>query len=402
MGRKPGGPTVGVRRYTLADGTTTETWSVRFRMPDGTRVRRTFATREEAEFEKARVALELSRTGASSPVAPAATERSEQPFVVSPTVAEFWETYIADARSRLAHSTVESYQGDFRRRVLPRFGDERMSAIRPRAISQWRAAMLAEGTGPESARRAMVLLQAMFTVAVEWGEVESNPVALVRKPRQGRDHAVQPLAPEAVEAVRAEFLHVGDLRSATLTAVLAYAGLRPGEALGLELRHVRGATILVERAVSDGHLKRQKTGRIYRTVDLLDPLAEDVAAWAAGGGPTGPDELLFPREDGGPWRKVDWDNWRNRQFAPATRRAGLGTPRPYDLRHSFASLLIREQRTSIVELAEQLGHAPTMTLSTYAHVFAEHRRAERVDVAEWIRRAREEAPALLRARRSTA
>ena len=26
--------------------------------------------------------------------------------------------------------------------------------------------------------------------------------------------------------------------------------------------------------------------------------------------------------------------------------AGLGTPRPYDLRHSFASLLIREQRVS--------------------------------------------------------
>ena len=32
--------------------------------------------------------------------------------------------------------------------------------------------------------------------------------------------------------------------------------------------------------------------------------------------------------------------------------AGLGRPRPYDLRHSFASLLIREQRASIVERAD--------------------------------------------------
>ena len=52
--------------------------------------------------------------------------------------------------------------------------------------------------------------------------------------------------------------------------------------------------------------------------------------------------------------------------------------------------MIREQRTSIVELAEQLGHAPTMTLNTYAHVFAEHRRAEPVDANEWIMRARVE------------
>lgn len=50
-------------------------------------------------------------------------------------------------------------------------------------------------------------------------------------------------------------------------------------------------------------------------------------------------------------------HWRNRQFAPALLAVGLGRRRPYDLRDSFASLLIREQRTSIVELANQLGHS---------------------------------------------
>lgn len=401
MGRKAGGPSVGVRRYELADGTTTETWSVRFRDPDGTRVRRTFATREEADFERARVALELSRHGSLAPVRPGPPETPMEHLCPSPTVAEFWETYLADARSRLARSTVQSYEGDYRRRLEARFGDVPMSEIKPRAVSQWRAALLADGTGQESARRAMVLLQAMFTVAVEWGEVETNPVALVRKPRQGRDHAVQPLTPEAVEAIRAEFLVVGDRRSATLTALMAYAGLRPGEALGLEARHVRGTTVLVEVAVSDGDLKRQKTNRAYRTVDLLEPLAEDVTAWVAGSGRR-PADMLFVRENGGPWLRDDWNNWRNRRFAPATTRAGLGTPRPYDLRHSFASLLIQEQRTSIVELAAQLGHAPTMTLNTYAHVYAEHRRSEPIDVNAWICRARREAPALLAARRATA
>jgi hypothetical protein len=32
-----------------------------------------------------------------------------------------------------------------------------------------------------------------------------------------------------------------------------------------------------------------------------------------------------------------------------------------------------------------------MTLNTYAHVFAEHRREQPVDITEWIERARDEA-----------
>lgn len=74
-------------------------------------------------------------------------------------------------------------------------------------------------------------------------------------------------------------------------------------------------------------------------------------------------------------------------------RVGLGEPSPYGLRHSFASLLIPEQRVSLVDLAEQLGHAPTMTLNTYAHVMSEYRRSAPVDVEEWIMRARRAAGA---------
>jgi integrase len=144
-------------------------------------------------------------------------------------------------------------------------------------------------------------------------------------------------------------------------SVLAYAGLRPGEALGLESRHVRDHTLLIEQAVNDGRLKRQKTNRIYRSVDLLVPLGEDLAERKTASRSRLQSALIFPRPDGDPWRTDDWNNWRNRHFHRAAARAGLGRPRPYDLRHAFASLLIREQRTSIVELAEQLGHAPTMT-----------------------------------------
>jgi hypothetical protein len=95
-------------------------------------------------------------------------------------------------------------------------------------VSEWRAQLLADGVGTEAVRHAMVLLQAIFTLAIEWGEAQTNPVSVIRKPRQGRHRAIEPLTPEAIESLRSVLLDDGDQRSATLVSVLAYAGLRPG------------------------------------------------------------------------------------------------------------------------------------------------------------------------------
>jgi hypothetical protein len=81
--------------------------------------------------------------------------------------------------------------------------------------------------------------------------------------------------------------------------------------------------------------------------------------------------------------EIDYRNWRRRTYAVAAKRAGLRTQRPYDLRHAFVSLLIAEGR-SVVEVAAQAGHAPTMTLDTYAHVIAELEGAERRPAEELI------------------
>jgi hypothetical protein len=75
-------------------------------------------------------------------------------------------------------------------------------------------------------------------------------------------------------------------------------------------------------------------------------------------------------------------------YVPAAAAAGVETPRPYDLRHSFASLLIHEGQHSIVDIAAQLGHDATMTLSTYAHVVAELRDAPKAGADEQISIAR--------------
>ena len=64
-----------------------------------------------------------------------------------------------------------------------------------------------------------------------------------------------------------------------------------------------------------------------------------------------------------------------KNFARALEKAGLGSFRLYDLRHTFASLLLAAG-APITYVAAQLGHSkPTTTLQFYAHWLpTEHQR----------------------------
>lgn len=78
---------------------------------------------------------------------------------------------------------------------------------------------------------------------------------------------------------------------------------------------------------------------------------------------------------------------------PALVAVGLPYFRPYDLRHTCATLLIYEGRPAS-EVAEHLGHAdPGFTAPVYTHVFQDAARRRRVPITEAIvaaRRDREE------------
>jgi integrase len=68
--------------------------------------------------------------------------------------------------------------------------------------------------------------------------------------------------------------------------------------------------------------------------------------------------------EGGEWTEVGYEQWITRVWAPALKRVGIGYQRPYDLRHSFASLLLHEGR-SVIYVARQLGHSAQLTMRTY-------------------------------------
>jgi integrase len=95
--------------------------------------------------------------------------------------------------------------------------------------------------------------------------------------------------------------------------------------------------------------------------------------------------LVLQTEDGQPWNAYRYRNWRVRKFKPAAKGTGLNVP--YDLRHSYASLLIHGGQT-VVEVADQLGHSPAVCLSTYAHVMRELRGARKLSPSAAVRKAR--------------
>jgi integrase len=180
------------------------------------------------------------------------------------------------------------------------------------------------------------------------------------------------------------------LRDATLVGLLGYSGLRPSEALALCWKDIQPNTILVQRALDiDGSNKTTKGGRA-RTVRLLTPLSEDLEIWRRSQSALPhPETLLFPRSDGKAWTVTDLGNWRGRTWRRACQYADINpAPRIYDLRHSFASLLLAEGR-SVHYVARQLGHGAGLTLRTYGHVIEEFDETPRIDAEDQIRRARQ-------------
>jgi integrase len=98
-------------------------------------------------------------------------------------------------------------------------------------------------------------------------------------------------------------------------------------------------------------------------------------------------KLVFPGKDGLPWTQAAYQSWRRRAFGRAVEAAGLERARPYDLRHSFASLLLHEGR-SVIYVARQLGHEARLTLTRYGHVIDELEDTPQMDAEAAVAEAR--------------
>jgi integrase len=282
---------------------------------------------------------------------------------------EWWRLY---AIPNLAPATRDVYIRLWEKHLEPRVGTYQLRELTPAVIADLRV-QLERDVGAPTVIKAMGILQAVCKQAVIHGRMDLNPVAVVDKPRQRPTEAPVPLTPTTVEAIRARLTPF----DATLVSVLAYAGLRPQEATALDWRHVSAKRLRVWAP---------KT-RTIRSVDLVEPLADDLLRWRRSTAAIGP---VFARRTGTPWTEHDWRNWRRRVYQPAAAAAGVtGDLRPYRLRGSFVSLLLWEGR-SVTYVAAQAGHSLQTLSRHYAGVLAELEDGDiRVSATDAIRAARQ-------------
>jgi integrase len=361
-------------------------WEVRWR-EGGRQPSRLFDRKGDADaFD-----LETRRRRQLGPLAPSMV-RSTQ------TLAEFmqgdyWPRY---AIPNLAEDTRRRYLEVWGTHLLDRLGGYPLREITPELVEDVLAQMRRARVGAPTQRKALMLLQGIMRRAVVRGLIPVNPVQMVDKPRQAPGQLPRPLPPIVVEQIRARMLlawssekrgsgrSVEQLawwrqRNVTMLSLLAYAGVRPVEDRGARWDDVRGRTL---------HVLATKTGRA-RDVDLLAPLAQDLAAWRLLCGRPPGRALIFPTLDGDEWTRDDWNNWRRRVYRPAATAAGVtGDLRPYRLRGSFASLLLWEGR-SLTYVAEQTGHSVATLARYYAGTLRELEHARRVPAEQAIRDARE-------------
>ena len=323
------------------------------------------------------------------------------------------DTWIPTFAVVLSERTRRDYRKLYEKYLGPELGRVPLRDLTPERIQRWQAEWIKAGAGPTRVRKALALLSSILQRATEAERIHRNPASLVRPPKPRERAKVRPLVPASVEALRAAMLEPapirvaaasasqrpraaydvampgtpqGRLRDATLVSVLAYAGLRPGEALALRWGDVGEGTLNVERAVSLGAVKATKTGAT-RSVRLLEPLAADLREFRMASGRPPATALVFPSALGAPWSEAAWGNWTRREWTRALEGAELARARPYDLRHSFASLLLHEGR-SVPYVAAQLGHGAVMTLRVYGHVVPEFDNAPRLDPVTAIVQAR--------------
>jgi integrase len=342
-------------------------WRARYRDPSGRERSKSFARKVDAE--RFLVSVEDAKLRGAY-VDPAA---GRVPFR---EWAERWQRTTATLRP----STRKDYETLLNNQVLPAFGDLTLTAIDTLAVREWVAKLVAGGLSAKRARKAHQVLSQILGSAVDGGRLPRNVAEGIKLPKVQR-REMHFLTAAQVEALADAIVSPYGV----LIRFAAYTGLRPCEFVALKVGRLdllRGTVRVAEAAPEvAGHLEwgGVKTHEA-RTVRLPRSVAEELAASLAGR-PHGRDDLVFTAPRGGPLRESKFVPDR---FKPAIGAANEalaqldpdGRPellpeglRLYDLRHTAASLMIR-QGASIKAVQKQLGHATaSITLDTYGHLF---------------------------------
>lgn len=326
-----------------------------YRAPGGREVTKTFERLLDATRWKAAGTIDKARGEWIDPTAGRVTFKA---------AAEQW-------RAVQVHrpGTARSAEQQLRLHVYPVIGARPIADIRQSEI-QGLVRRMGEQLAPGTVEVTYGRVVAVFRSAVRDRLIASSPCVDITLPSKPPASTLQVLEREQVAALALAV----PARYRGLVVAGAGTGLRPSELFGLTVdridflkRVVRvdRQLVRVKGGVDFGPLKTQAS---YRTVPLgqtvVGALAAHLAEW-----PAHPDlGLVFTSDRSGPVQQHPFAS----TFDTARTRAKLPAwATPHDLRHYFASVLIRSG-ASVKVVQARLGHASAKTtLDTYGHLFAD-------------------------------
>jgi integrase len=272
------------------------------------------------------------------------------------TFAEWWDEW--SQRQVWARGTVLS--ANIAAKSVT-FADLPLNSIKRSHVEQWIATLIKSGQKPSTVTLKYVHVNHAFRAAVQDRLIQHNPAEGVTLPRaERRELAMKIPTPEQVAAL----INSADPEFAAFLSLLAFAGLRVGEACGVQVGDIdwmRRKINIVRQVQYLGaagvDIKEPKDGSA-RTIPLPDSLI-NILSRQVRNNPRVTDWLFF-----GQHQATTTENWKR-----TAKRAGVDGFTPHSLRHFYASGLIASG-ADVVTVQRAMGHSSaTITLNTYAHLW---------------------------------
>lgn len=279
------------------------------------------------------------------------------------TVGGFLTRWLAAKQKHISSSTFEGYRKIVELRLVPALGHHLVLDFKRKLVRDWLDGLQ---VGNKTLSNIQSCLRSALNDAVDEELLDVNPLAgwtYTRKEAPPRDDDVDPFSPEEQQAILAAL--TGQARNMMQFAL--WTGLRTSELVALDwgdVDWVRGE-VMISRAMTQaagGVAEVTKTAAGRRSVKLLGPALEALTAQKAHTFLADAEVFQNPRTlerwaGDQPIRKTMWH--------PAMKKAGVRYRRPYQTRHTYASMMLSAGEHPMW-VAKQMGHTDwTMIARVY-------------------------------------
>jgi integrase len=261
---------------------------------------------------------------------------------------------VSRARKPLKPASVHGFESYLRKWVNPQLGVLPLSEVNNKTVKVLVAKMLQAQLSAKSIDNVVGLIKLVVSSDLdENGEPNHSRKwnsAFLDMPVVRNQHRPF-LSPDVVA-------RLAKSKEGMLYTLLAATGLRIGEALGLETRHVQGRTLVIEQSCWYGALQTPKTFNAFRKIDLSTSVA-DMLQEFIGGRRFG---LVFSNRAGNPHSQT---NLLRRSLHPLLQEAGCDKMGFHALRR-FRTTWLRKQQCPEDVLRYWLGHANRTVTDGYS------------------------------------